>query len=91
MDIYEKIDNGDYEPKLPYPEKPQRPDIKHDSTQEDFERYRAYPKAMDEYKKACRAHLSESVKLQGLFAQDAQEYVFGEDVKRFPNIVGALW
>lgn len=95
MSVYEKIKNGDYQPKSPCPESLRRPRLADNPTSGQAEAYakalKEYEARRDEFNAQRNVYLQEANELEAQFMRDAIEEVFGDDAKNYPNLINFVW
>lgn len=76
MNVYDKINNGDYKNKLPYPQNPKKPYLKKDATPAEIRAYadavENYPVHEEAYKAMQKTYYEESRELENKFIADLE-------------------
>lgn len=98
MSLYTRIAAGEYDTKLPYPERPKRPRLNSNYNYNYLEA-RQYADELEAYENvlvpACQlaldAYNADQSNLNAKFKADAIDDVFGDDAQRFPLLIEKLW
>ena len=77
-DIWSKLEDNAYTNKVPYPDRPRKPQLNRDSTADEFRRHadalEAYDCAMVQYRAEKAEHSRQSAELENQFQSDLEDH-----------------